>query len=138
MAKQDKVPGKAKKEGDGNRRYKIEPAEPDEVELELELLEGGNYEVEKLETESLPRRMPEPDNKTIQWFNNFSIKEHGRYISKPYKVKIPNLREKLKLKNSRVVIYSDTHDPKLYYYEGGLDGDTLELNDGDPATGMSP
>lgn len=138
MAKQDKVPGKAKKEGDGNRRYKIETSEPQEVEIDIDLLEDGDYEVEKLETESLPTNMPAPDNKSIRWFNNFSIKEKGKYIKKRYKVTIPGLEQKLKEKDSKLVIYSDTHTPKLYYYDGTIEGDTFELTDGDPANGMSP
>jgi hypothetical protein len=100
------------------------------------LLEDGDYEVDKLETESLPTHM---DDKTpIRWFNNFSIKENGTHIKKPYIVRIHRLKEKLKEKDSKLVIYSDTHDPKLYYYDGTIEGETFELTDGDPAAGQAP
>jgi hypothetical protein len=136
MAKQDKVPNKVRKENNNNRNYKIESAEPSEVEIEIDLLEDGDYEVDKLETESLPTHM---DDKTpIHWFNNFSIRQNRAYIKKPYVVRIPHLREKLKEKDSKLVIYSDTHDPKLYYYEGSIEEDTFELTDGDPAVGHAP
>jgi hypothetical protein len=134
MAKQREVPGKAKKESD--RKFKIEAVKEGEAEVDIELLAGGNYIVEKLETEDLPKSMP--DGTSIRWFNNFSIKENGSYINKTYKVTIPGLRGKLREKNSQLVIYSDRQDPKLYYYKGTIDGDTFELNDGDPGAGAGP
>jgi hypothetical protein len=137
MAKQGKVPDKAKKDGTSNKKFRIETDRQGEVEIVIDLFEDGEYEVEKLETGTLPTKMPAPDNNPIRWFNNFSIKENGNYIKKRYKVTIPGLKEKLKEKDSRLVIYSDTHKPKLYYYED-IDGDTFELKDGDPANGMSP
>ena len=137
MAKQKKVDGKVKKDKEKDWIFTIETAEPDEVEIELDLLTSGNYEVDKLETETLPTHMPDPDNKPIRWFNNFSIQENNKHIKKKYNVTIPGLQSKLKEKNSKLVIYSDAHDPKLYYYEGAINGDTFELADGDPANGMS-
>jgi hypothetical protein len=135
MAKQKKVSGKVRDKRNGN--YQIDKGNgPDEVDLDLEL-PGGQYTVEKLETETLPKRIPdEPGGTLIRWFNNFSIQENNKYIKKKYKVKIPNLHEKLK--DSKLVIYSDTHVPKLYYYEGTIDGDTFELEDGDPGAGGAP
>ena len=136
MAKQQKVGNKVKKDKDKDWKFTIETAEPNEVEIELDLLTSSSYEVDKLETETLPTQMP--DKKPIRWFNNYSIQENKKYIKKKYNVIIPGLQSKLKEKNSRLVIYSDTHDPKLYYYEGTINGDTFELTDGDPANGMSP
>ena len=137
MAKQRKVDNKVKKDKDKDWKFTIEPALPNEVSMEIDLEVSGKYEVEKLETETLPTKMPEPDNTAIRWFNNFSIKENGNFIRKKYKVTIPGLVSKLKEKNSKLVIYSDTHDPKLYYY-GDISSDTFELDDGDPGGGMAP
>jgi hypothetical protein len=137
MAKQKKVDNKVKKDKDKDWKFTIEPALPSEVNVEIDLEVSGKYEVDKLETETLPTNMPEPDNARIGWFNNFSIKENGNYIKKKYKVTIPGLISKLKEKNAQLVIYSDTHDPKLYYY-GNITSDTFELTDGDPGVGGSP
>ena len=137
MAKQQKVPDKVKKDKDKDWKFTIETAQPDEVNIEIDLQVKGNYEVDKLQTDTLPANMP--DGTSIRWFNNFSIKENGNYIKKKYKVTIPGLRAKLKEKNSQLAIYSDTHDPKLYYYEGTIDDkDTFDLTDGDPGAGSAP
>jgi hypothetical protein len=82
--------------------------------------------------------MPAPNNAPIRWFNNFSIKKGGNPIKKKYKVKIPGLASKLAEKNSRLVIYSETQGSNPYYYNGTISDDTFELEDGDPANGMSP
>ena len=136
MAKQNKVPGKAKKDPNNNRKYTIEADGPEEVSVEIDLLEDDTYEVDKLETGTLPQTMPVPQNTAIRWFNNFSIKKGGKFIKKKYTVRIDRLQEKLG--NGRLVIYSDTHTPKLYYYDGTINGDTFELSDGDPSVGGSP
>jgi hypothetical protein len=138
MAKQKKVPGKAKKDPNNNRKHTIEADGPNEVNVEIELLDDDNYEVEKLEMGGLPQTMPAPNNAPIRWFNNFSIKKGGNPIKKKYKVKIPGLASKLAEKNSRLVIYSETQGSNPYYYNGTISGDTFELEDGDPANGMSP
>lgn len=130
MAKQRKVPGHVKKEN--NRKFKIEPAKG-ETEIVIELLEDGDYEVEKLEMDRLPAHMPAPDRTPIRWLNNFSISEKGKPIHKPYKVTIPGLSNR---GASKLVIYEGTGDP--YYYQGTIDGDTFELTNGDPSTGMAP
>lgn len=139
MAKQNRVDNKVKKDKDKDWKFTIEPALPSEVSVEIDLEVSGTYEVDKLETETLPTKMPDPDNMPIRWFNNFSVKENGNYIKKKYKVHIADLRAKLKEKDSKLVIYSDTHVPKLYYYEGAIDAnDTFELTDGDPGSGQAP
>ena len=139
MAKQKKVDDKVKKDKSKDWKFTIETAQPGEVDIEIDLEVSGHYEVDKLQTETLPTNMPAPDNTAIRWFNNFSIKENGSYTKKKYKVHIANLRAKLKEKDSKLVIYSDTHVPKLYYYEGAIDDDdTFELTDGDPGTGQAP
>ncbi len=138
MAKQEHVSGKVQNQGNG--KFKIEKGDqPHEVDIDIELPVNGNYVVEKLKTNvGGPKGLPgEIDGNPIRWFNNFSIKENGNYIKKRYKVTMPGLVSKLKEKNSQLVIYSDTHDPKLYYY-GTINSDTFELTDGDPAGGAAP
>lgn len=140
MGKQAKVANKAHGQ---NGKYKIDKGNgPDEVDVDIDIPGGGNYEVEKLEvvkpdgSYALPTAMP--DGTSIRWLNNFSIKQNGNYIKKKYKVTIPNLIAKLKEKNSQLVIYSETHDPQLYYPDPQPTGDTFELEDGDPGGGMAP
>lgn len=133
MAKQASVPGKVQKLS--NTRFRIEADGPGEVDVDLDLLVDGNYEVDKLETNTLPTNMPPPENTPIRWFNNFSIKQDGQYINQRYLVTIPDLLTLLG--KSKLVIYSDTHDPKLYDY-GTITSDTFELTDGDPGSGGSP
>ena len=74
MAKQKKVDNKVKKDTDKDWKFTIEPALPSEVSVEIDLEVSGKYEVDKLETETLPTKMPDPDNTPIRWFNNFSVK----------------------------------------------------------------
>lgn len=140
MAKQNKVSGKVHDEKNG--KYKIDKGNgPDETDVDIDLNGANNYEVDKLETDTLPQTIDDPATKqpvSIRWFNNFSIKENGNYIKKKYTVTIADLQSKLKVKNSKVVIYSETHDPQLYYLDPQPTGDTFELDDGDPGTGQSP
>lgn len=137
MAKQNKVSGKVQNKGNGN--YKIDKGNgPNEVDVDIDLHGSNNYEVDKLETDTLPKTIDGPDGNPvfIRWFNNFSIKENGKYIKKKYTVKIDQLQAKLK--GGKLVIYSDTHTPPLYYYDGTINGDMFELEDGDPSTGAAP
>jgi len=139
MAKQQKVDNKVKKDKDKDWKFTIETTRSGEVDVEIDLEVSGHYEVDKLQTETLPTNMPAPDNTAIRWFNNFSIKQNGNFIKRKYKVHIANLRAKLKEKSSQLVIYADTHEPKLYYFDGTInDDDTFELTDGDPAAGQAP
>jgi len=138
MGKQNKVSGKVKKDPNNDRKYTIETDAAGEVDIEIELLEDGAYVVDKLQTESLPKKMPDPDSTTIRWLNNFSIQENRQNIKKKYNVRIPGLASKLREKNSRLVIYSDMQTPNLYYYQGTVQNDTFELSDGDPGVGMGP
>ena len=138
MAKQNKVSGKVQNKGNGN--YKIDKGNgPDEVDVDIDLKGSNNFEVDKLETDTLPKTIEDPDTKkpvAIRWFNNFSIKENGKYIKKKYTVKIDQLQAKLG--NGKLVIYSDTHTPPLYYYDGTINGDSFDLDDGDPGAGAGP
>lgn len=132
MAKQNVVHGKVQDQGNG--KFKIEKGnQPNEVDTEIDMRGAGSYEVEKLEVNGLPNQI---DGTKIRWLTNFSIRHKGGgYVKQTYRVTIPGLSQR---GTSRLVIYSDTHDPKLYYYEGTIDGDTFELSDGDPAGGAAP
>ena len=131
MADQNKVvvPGKVQK--DSSRKFKIKKDKTDEVDVDVEILEDGNYDVEKLSVDGLPAKMY--DDTSIRWLNNFSIKKNEQYINQRYKVTIPGLSNR---GNSRLVIFDGNGDP--YYYTGAIVNDTFELTDGDPATGMAP
>ena len=131
MADQNKVvvPGKVQK--DSNRKFKIKKDKTGEVDTDIEILEEGNYEVDKLSVDGLPTNMY--DGNPIRWFNNFAIKKNGQYINQKYKVTIPGISN---LAGSRLVIFDGNGDP--YYYTGAIVDDTFELTDGDPATGGSP
>ena len=140
MAKQNKVSGKVQNQNNG--KYKIDKGNgPAEVDVDIDLHGANNYEVDKLATDTLPKTIDDQDGKpvSIRWFNNFSIKENGNYIKKKYTVTIADLPGKLG--KGRLVIYSDTHVPQLYFYEdygGTISGDSFDLDDGDPGAGAGP
>lgn len=137
MAKPEKivVPDKVRRDKDNNKKFKIEKGnQPNEVDIDIDILGTGNYDVEKLKVDDLEKEYPQmPDGTSIRWLNNFSIKQNGRYIQQTYKVTIRGLSNR---GSSMLVIYSESRG--LYIYDGTIDGDTFELNDGDPANGMSP
>lgn len=137
MAKPEKivVPDKVRRDKNNNKKFKIEKGnQPNEVDIEIDILGTGNYDVDKLKVDDVEKEYPQmPDGKPIRWLNNFSIKQNGRYIQQTYKVTIPGLSKR---GDSILVIYSEADG--LYPYQGKIDGDTFELSDGDPATGMSP
>jgi hypothetical protein len=129
MADQIKVvvPGKVQK--DSSRKFKIKKDKADEVDVDIEIEEDGDYQVDKFSVDGLPTQMY--DGKTIRWFNNFGIKKNGQYINQKYKVTIPGLVNLLG--SSKLVIFDGNGDP--YYYTGAIVNDTFELTDGDPGTG---
>lgn len=131
MAEQDKTidPGKVQKES--NRKFKIKKDKASEVDVDVEILEEGDYEVEKLKTDNLPAYMH--DNNPISWYNSFYIKKNGQYINQKYNVTISGISN---LGDSRLVIFDGNGDP--YYYTRKIKDDTFELTDGDPAVGHAP
>ena len=131
MADQNKVVVHGKVQRDNNRKFKIKKDKDSEVDVDVEILEDGDYEVDKLSVDGLPAKMK--DGKDIHWLNNFAIKKNGQYINQKYKVTIPGLSDR---GDSRLVIFDGNGDP--YYYTGTITGDTFELTDGDPSTGMAP
>lgn len=123
------IKGKVKKES--NRKFRIEKDEKNEIDVDIDIQEDGDYEVEKLSIEGLPARMD--DGNPIRWFNNFAIKKNGQYIKQRYTVKIAGIS---RIAPSRLVILDSNGQP--YYYTGPIVNDTFEMTDGDPATGGSP
>jgi hypothetical protein len=112
-------------EKNNNRKFKIDKDKSSESEVMVEVVEEGQYTVEKLSVEGLPEKMH--DGNTIDWLNNFGIKKAGQYINQRYKVTISGISGK------QLVIYDGNGDP--YYYTGKVENDTFELTDGDPAIG---
>lgn len=132
MVRQNKivVPGKVQKSN--NKKFKIQKDKADELDVDVEIEEDGDYAVDKLSVDGLPTNMN--DGTAIRWFNNFAIKKNGQYINQPYKVTVPGLANFLG--NSKLVIFDGNGDP--YYYTGAITNEMFELTDGDPATGAAP
>ncbi|HEX5807197.1 MAG TPA: hypothetical protein VFY25_00920 [Anaerolineales bacterium] len=131
MANQEKNVIQGKVQRENNRRFKIKKDKDSEVEVDIEILEDGEYVVEKLSVDGLPAQMQ--DGNPIRWFNNFAIQKNGQYINQRYRVTIPGISN---LGKSRLVIFDGNGDP--YYYTGAIVDDTFEMTDGDPATGSAP
>lgn len=131
MANQEKnvVQGKVQKES--NRKFKIKKDKDSEVDVDVEILEDGEYQVDKLSVDGLPTNMY--DGTAIRWLNNFAIQKNGQYINQRYRITVPGLSNR---GNSRLVIFDGNGDP--YYYTGQIVNDTFELTDGDPAVGNAP
>jgi hypothetical protein len=120
------VPGKVDKVS--NKKFKIKKDKNSEFDVDVEIVDDGTYEVDKLSIDGLPTNMH--DGTPIRWFNNFAIKKNGQYINQRYFVTIAGLG------TSRVVIFDGNGDP--YYYTGKVTNETIELTDGDPAIGHGP
>jgi hypothetical protein len=134
MADQNKVivPGRVQKDSSSNRKFKIKKDKTSEYDVDIEIVDDGDYVVDKLSVDGLPANMN--DGTAIRWLNNYAIKKNGQYINQKYKVTIAGLSTMLG--GSRLVIFDGNGDP--YYYTGAIVNDTFELTDGDPAHGMSP
>lgn len=120
------IPGRVDKTN--SRKFRIKKDKASEIDTSIEIVDDGDYEVDKLSVEGLPEAMQ--DGTTIRWFNNFAIKKNGQYINQRYFVTISGLG------SARVVIFDGNGDP--YYYTGKVTNDTFELTDGDPAVGAAP
>lgn len=128
---QNKVVIAGKVQKNSSRSFKIKKDKDSEVDVDIEILEDGDYQVDKLSTDGLPTNMH--DGTPIRWFNNFAIKKNGQYINQRYKITIPGISN---MGASRLVIFDGNGDP--YYYTGAIVNDTFELTDGDPASGTAP
>src|SRR5258706_12387656 len=131
MADQKKVVVSGKVQKNSSKKFKIKKEKDSEIDADVEIVDDGDYEVDKLSVDGLPSAMT--DGTPIRWFNNFAIKKNGQYINQKYKVTIPGVSN---LGNSRLVIFDGNGNP--YYYTGAIVNDTFELTDGDPASGTAP
>ncbi|HNO83870.1 MAG TPA: hypothetical protein PKM54_04510 [Anaerolineales bacterium] len=122
------VPGKVKKDKDNNKKYKIEKDKVSESDITIDIVDDGDYDVEKLSVEGLPANMV--DGNPITWINNFSVKKNGQYINQRFFVTIPNIG------SSKLIIFDGNGNP--YYYTGEIKNNRFELTDGDPAIGHWP
>ncbi|MCE9647523.1 MAG: hypothetical protein K8S20_16135 [Chloroflexi bacterium] len=120
------VPGKVEKIN--KRKFKIKKDKGSENDLTVEIVEDGDYQVEKLSIDGLPATMV--DGNPIAWFNNFAIKKNGQYINQRFFVTLPSIGD------SKVIIFDGNGNP--YYYTGTIENNTIELTDGDPAIGKWP
>jgi len=114
-----------------NRKFKIRKDKTSEVDTDIEIIEDGDYVVDKLSVDGLPTTMY--DGVAIRWFNNFAVKKNGQYINQRFEVTIPGISS---MGKSRLVIFDGNGNP--YYYTGEIVNDTFELTDGDPAIGGAP
>lgn len=127
-----------KKGGRKKLKFKVEREKGSEVDIDIEIdadeSDTATYNVEKFSIDDLPRTITNPDgSKTnITWFNNFAVKRNGSY-NVTYKVTIPGISN---LGKSRLVIYYGSGEPQ--YFTGRIENDTIELTNGDPATGSGP
>lgn len=123
MQRKTPVRGKVKKLN--ARKFEIEKGKlPGETNLTIELPEDGDYTVEKLDVDDLPKNMP--DGRKIQWFNNFEIKTNGKSIN--YSVTIPGLAGKTK-----VVVCGSNGIPTEIDAVNGV----IRLTDSDPGIGKT-
>jgi hypothetical protein len=122
------IEGKVEKKN--NKKFKIKAHKSIEIDVDIEIIDDGNYQVDKLSVDTLPATMP--DGKTpIKWLNHFSIKKGNNYVKQPFKVTIPGLG------NSKVVILDTSNNGNPHYFSGQVVNDTIQLNDGDPGIGQT-
>lgn len=122
------VPDKVKQDKHNPKKYMIEKEKKSESDITVDIVDDGDYEVEKLSVDGLPATMN--DGNPIRWINNFFIKKNGQYINQRYFVTLPPVGD------SRIIIFDGNGNP--YYYTGEVKNDTIELTDGDPAVGGWP
>lgn len=136
MAQKTVIADKVQKDKTSNKKFKIKKHHASEVDVDIEIVEDGDYVVEKLSIDDLPTVMN--DGTAIRWFNNFAIKKNGNYINQSFKVSVAGLSA-VRSANKKVVIFDgNTNNGKPFVFEGDIANDTLELTDGDPAIGSSP
>jgi hypothetical protein len=128
---QNKIVITGRVQKNSSKNFKIRKDKESEVDVDIEIVDDGDYQVDKLSIEGLPTNMY--DGNPIRWFNNFAVKKNGQYINQRYKITIPGISN---LGASRLVIFDGNGDP--YYYTGAIVNDAFEMTDGDPAVGTSP
>ncbi len=127
MIKKTIIEGKVEKKE--KKKFKVKAHKSTEIDADIEIVDDGDYQVDKLSVDDLPDAMN--DGKPIRWFNNFAIKKGKDYINQPYKVTIPGLGR------ARVVIVDNNSNGYPYYFTGPVVNDTIELSDGDPGIGQT-
>lgn len=125
----NKVVIQGKVEKHSNKKFKVKAHKNTEADADIEIVDDGDFVVEKLDVEGLPATMN--DGSAIKWLNNFAIKKGSDYINQRYKVTIPGLGK------GRVVLIDNNSNGYPYYFTGPVTNDTIELSDGDPAIGSS-
>lgn len=128
---QNKVVIAGKVDKASSKKFRIRKDKSNEIDVDIEIDEDGDYTVDKLSVDGLPTTMN--DGTAIRWFNNFAVKKNGQYINQRFKVTITGISN---MGNSRLVIFDGNGNP--YYYTGDIVNDTFELTDGDPAVGGAP
>jgi len=136
------ISGKVQKDNNSNRKFKIKkkddvPGKPNnEVDIEIEIEDDGDYIVEKLSTDDLDTNLP--DGTAIRWFNNFAVKKGSEYINQPYKIKVPGISAEKAAGKSIVIQDGNSHNGRAYIFTGPITDDTIDFSDGDPAMGSAP
>ena len=136
------IPGKVQKDNNSNKKFKIKkkddaPGKPNnEVDIEIEIEDEGDYTVEKLSTDDLDTHLP--DGTEIKWFNNFAVKKGNDYINQPYKIKVPGISSMKAAGRNLVIQDGNTNNGKAYIFTGLITDDTFDFSDGDPGVGMAP
>lgn len=128
---QNKIVITGRVQKNSSKNFKIRKDKETEVDVDIEIVDDGDYQVDKLSIEGLPTNMY--DGASIRWFNSFAIKKNGQYINQRYKITIPGISN---MGASKLVIFDGNGDP--YYYAGAIVNDTFEMTDGDPALGAAP
>jgi hypothetical protein len=131
MADQKKTVIADKVQNNSSTKFKVKAHKNSEVDVDIEIMDAGDYQVDKLSVDDLPATMN--NGAPIKWFNNFAIKHQksGQYINQKYKITIAGLTALLG--NLRLVIFDGNGNP--YYYTGAIVNDTFEMTDGDPGIG---
>jgi len=136
------IPGKAQKDSNSNKKFKIKrkddvPGKPNnEIDIEIEIQDDGDYTVEKLSTDDLDTHLP--DGTAIRWFNNFAVKKGKDYINQPYKIKVPGISAEKAAGRNIVIQDGNSNNGKAYIFNGDVTDDTIDFSDGDPGVGASP
>lgn len=123
------IQGKVEKHNTDKKKFKVKAHKPHEVDADIEIVDDGDFQVDKLSVDDLPAAMS--DGAPITWLNNFAIKKGSDYINQRYKVTIAGLGK------GRVVLLDGNSAGNPYYFTGPVTNDSIELSDGDPAIGQT-
>ncbi|MEP7135337.1 MAG: hypothetical protein ABI904_10435 [Chloroflexota bacterium] len=130
---------KVQKDNNNKKKFKIKKHLAAEIDTDIEIVDDGDYVVEKLSIDNVGLPTTMADGTSIRWLNNFAIKKKtGEYINQRFKVKIAGLSA-LKSAGKKIVVYDgNSNNDRPYEFGGAVVDDTFELTDGDPAVGTAP